>query len=52
MLSKVGDGITHQFSNLFDATVEVREWISNFTLHLMMDVITPMLKLQLNYVKP
>ena len=33
MLSKVWDEITYTFSNLNGYTVEVFEWISNFTPH-------------------
>ena len=34
------DEITYPFPNVNDATVEVWEWISNFILHFIMDVIT------------
>ena len=34
------DGITYAFPNFNGCTVEVLEWISNFILHLVMDVIT------------
>ena len=37
---KVYDEIIYYFANFNGATVEVWEWISNSTLHLIMDVIT------------
>ena len=40
MLSKVGDEITCPFPNYNGFTVEVWEWISKFTSHFIMDVIT------------
>ena len=40
MSNKVGDGITYPFLNFNGATVEVKEWISNFIQHIAMDVIT------------
>ena len=40
MSSKVCDGITYSFLNFNGATVEVKEWISNFIPHIIMDVIT------------
>ena len=40
MPSKVWDVITFPFLNFNGCTVEVLEWISNFTAHLIMDVIT------------
>ena len=40
MPSKVWDDITYPFPNFNGSTVEVLEWISNFTPHIMMDVIT------------
>ena len=39
MSSQVGDEITYPFPNFNGCTVEVWEWISNFTLHSKMDVI-------------
>ena len=40
MLSKICDEVTYSFPNFNSCTVEVWEWISNFTPHFMMDVIT------------
>ena len=40
MLSKVRDEITYPFLNFNGETVEVKEWISNYILHFIMDVIT------------
>ena len=37
---KEWDEITHPIPNLNDATVEVRQSISNFIPHILMDVIT------------
>ena len=38
--SKVWDEITYPLQNLNGEAVEVLEWISNFTPHFIMDVIT------------
>ena len=40
MPSKVWNEITHLFPNFNGAVVGVWEWISNFIIHFMMDVIT------------
>ena len=40
MLRKVWDKITHPSPNINGYTVEVWEWISNFTPHFIMDAIT------------
>ena len=40
MPSKVWDEITYPFLNFNGCTVEVKEWIGNFILHFVMDVIT------------
>ena len=40
MLNTMWDEITNPFPNINCATVEVREWISNFIPHIIMDVIT------------
>ena len=40
MPSKEWAEITHPFLNFNGASVEVKEWISNFIPHLIMDVIT------------
>ena len=40
MPSKVWDEISYPFSNFNGSTVEVWEWICNFTPHYIMDVIT------------
>ena len=40
MAKKVWNEITYLFSNLNGSTVEVWEWVSNLTLHIIMDVIT------------
>ena len=40
MPNKVWDDITYPFPHFNGSTVEVWEWISNFTPHIMMDVIT------------
>ena len=40
MPSKVSDEITYTFLNFKGATVEVKEWISNYISHFIMDVIT------------
>ena len=45
MPSKVWDEITYSFLNFNGCTVEVSEWISNFTPHFIDDVITYPLKL-------
>ena len=40
MPNKVWDKISYPFPNFNGSTVEVWEWISNFILHILMDVIT------------
>ena len=40
MPSKMWDEITYQFPNFISATIEVWEWISNFILHFITDVIS------------
>ena len=40
MPNNVWDKITYPFPNFNSATVEVREWFSNFIPHFLMDVIT------------
>ena len=40
MPRKVWDEITYPFLNFNGCTVEVKEWISNFIPHFIMDVIT------------
>ena len=40
MPNKVWDEITYPFLNVNGATVEVYEWISNFTQHIKMGVTT------------
>ena len=40
MPSKVWDEITYPFLNFNGCTVEVKEWIGNFILHFVMDVIS------------
>ena len=40
MPSKVWDEITNPFLNFNGATVEVKEWISKFIVHFIIDVIS------------
>ena len=40
MTYKVWDEITYPFPNFKGTTFEVWEWISNFILHFMVDMIT------------
>ena len=40
MPSKMWDEITYPFANFNGATVEVWEWINNYILHFMKDVVT------------
>ena len=40
MLSKMWDEITYPFLDFNSATVEVKEWISNFISHIIKGVIT------------
>ena len=40
MPGKIWDGITYLFPNFNGSTVEIWEWISNCTAHIIMDMIT------------
>ena len=39
MSNKMWDGIIYPFPNVYDATVEVREWVVIFISHFIMDEI-------------